>query len=79
ELIDSYKSLQEALIHGGIANKVKVNLEWMDSTIFESEDAVNALEGVNAILVPGGFGERGAEGKIRAAQFAREHNVPYFG
>jgi len=79
ELIDSYKSLQEALIHGGIANKVRVNLEWMDSTIFESEAAVHALEGVNAILVPGGFGERGAEGKIRAAQFARERNVPYFG
>jgi CTP synthase len=79
ELIDSYKSLQEALIHGGIANKVRVRLNWMDSTIFESEDAVVRLEGVHGILVPGGFGERGAEGKIRAAQFAREHKVPYFG
>jgi len=78
-LIDSYKSLQEALIHGGIANKVKVNLTWMDSEIFESEDAVQHLEGVNGILVPGGFGERGSEGKIRAAQFARERGVPYFG
>jgi len=79
ELIDSYKSLQEALIHGGIANNVRVRLNWMDSTIFESEDAVEKLEGVDGILVPGGFGERGAEGKIRAAQFAREHKVPYFG
>jgi len=79
ELIDSYKSLQEALIHGGIANNVRVRLNWMDSTIFESEDAVEKLEGVDGILVPGGFGVRGAEGKIRAAQFAREHKVPYFG
>lgn len=78
-MLDSYKSLSEALIHGGIANNVKVKLEWMDSEIFESEDAVHHLEGVSAILVPGGFGERGAQGKIRAAQFAREHKVPYFG
>lgn len=78
-MLDSYKSLSEALIHGGIANNVKVKLEWMDSEIFESEDAVHHLEGVSAILVPGGFGERGAQGKIRAAQFARERKVPYFG
>ncbi|NDE90052.1 MAG: CTP synthase [Alphaproteobacteria bacterium] len=78
-MLDSYKSLSEALIHGGIANNVKVKLEWMDSEIFESEDAVHHLEDVSAILVPGGFGERGAQGKIRAAQFAREHKVPYFG
>ncbi len=78
-MLDSYKSLSEALIHGGIANNVKVKLEWMDSEIFESEDAVHHLEGVSAILVPGGFGERGAQGKIRAAQFAREHKVPYLG
>ncbi|HET8727396.1 MAG TPA: CTP synthase [Alphaproteobacteria bacterium] len=78
-LIDSYKSLSEALIHGGIANNVRVRLEWMDSQIFESEDAVTHLEGVHGILVPGGFGERGTEGKIRAAQFARERKVPYFG
>ncbi len=78
-LIDSYKSLSEALAHGGIANTVRVNLDWMDSEIFESEDAVTRLEGVHGILVPGGFGERGSEGKIRAAQFARERNVPYFG
>ncbi|WP_395675150.1 CTP synthase [Inquilinus sp.] len=78
-LIDSYKSLAEALTHGGIANNVKVRLDWMDSQIFESEDAVSHLEHVHGILVPGGFGERGAEGKIRAAQFARERKVPYFG
>ncbi|MEE8270807.1 MAG: CTP synthase [Alphaproteobacteria bacterium] len=78
-LIDSYKSLSEALTHGGIANNVKVNLDWMDSEIFENEDARIRLEDVHGILVPGGFGERGSEGKIRAAQFAREHKVPYFG
>lgn len=78
-MLDSYKSLSEALIHGGIANNVRVRLEWMDSEIFESEDAVHHLEGVGGILVPGGFGERGTLGKIRAAQFAREHKTPYFG
>mgnify|MGYP000017654044 CR=1 FL=1 len=78
-LLDAYKSLGEALTHGGIANNVKVNLDWIDSEIFEREDAVDHLESVNGILVPGGFGERGAEGKIAAAKFAREHNVPYFG
>ena len=78
-LLDAYKSLGEALTHGGIANNVKVNLEWIDSEIFEREDAVVHLENVHGILVPGGFGERGAEGKIQAARFARERNVPYFG
>ncbi len=78
-LTDSYKSLNEALIHGGIANNVKVEIEFFESEIFESEDAVSKLEGVNGILVPGGFGSRGTEGKIRAAKFAREHNIPYFG
>ncbi|MBK1663692.1 CTP synthetase [Rhodospirillum rubrum] len=78
-LIDSYKSLAEALVHGGIANAVKVKLVWLDSEIFEREDAVHYLEGVNGILVPGGFGERGSEGKIEAARFARERAVPYFG
>ena len=78
-LLDSYKSLAEALDHGGIANNVRVNLNWIDSEIFESEDAVHHLSHVQGILVPGGFGERGAEGKIAAAKFAREHNVPYFG
>ena len=80
-LKDAYKSLIEALSHGGVANRVKVNLDWVESEAFEAEDgaAATRLEGVHGILVPGGFGERGAEGKIRAAQFAREHNVPYFG
>ena len=78
-VLDSYKSLAEALEHGGIANRVRVRLEWLDSEIFESEDAVHHLSGVEGILVPGGFGERGTEGKIAAARFAREHNVPYLG
>ncbi len=78
-LLDSYKSLGEALVHGGIANNVKVRLNWIDSEIFEREDSVQHLEGVHGILVPGGFGERGAEGKIQAARFARERSVPYFG
>ncbi|WP_029009778.1 CTP synthase [Azospirillum halopraeferens] len=78
-LLDSYKSLGEALTHGGIANNVKVRLDWIDSEIFETDGAVQRLEGVHGILVPGGFGSRGTEGKIRAAQFARERNVPYFG
>jgi CTP synthase len=76
---DAYKSLIEALSHGGIANKVKVNLDWIESEVFENEDPAPFLEHVNGILVPGGFGQRGAEGKIRAAQFAREREVPYFG
>jgi CTP synthase len=76
---DAYKSLIEALSHGGIANTVRVNLDWIESEVFENEDAAPFLEHVNGILVPGGFGQRGAEGKIRAAQFAREHHVPYFG
>ena len=76
---DAYKSLIEALSHGGIANKVKVNLEWIESEVFENEDPAPFLEQVNGILVPGGFGQRGAEGKIKAAQFARERHVPYFG
>ena len=78
-LLDSYKSLAEALEHGGIANHFKVNMQWIDSVIFEAEDAVHHLSDVEGILVPGGFGERGAEGKIAAARFAREHNVPYLG
>ena len=79
ELLDAYKSLSEALTHGGFANSVNVDLEWIDSQIFESEDSVHHLEDVHGILVPGGFGARGAEGKIAAATFSREHNVPYFG
>ncbi|MBT4932070.1 MAG: CTP synthase [Rhodospirillaceae bacterium] len=78
-LLEAYKSLAEALTHGGIANNVKVKLNWIDSEVFESEDTVHYLDGVHGILVPGGFGERGVEGKIAAATFAREHEVPYFG
>ena len=79
ELKDAYKSLTEALQHGGIANHVRVNFEWQDAEVFEREDAAAYLEKVNGILVPGGFGERGSEGKIAAAHFARTRNVPYFG
>ena len=78
-LLDSYKSLSEALMHGGFANNVKVKLNWLDSEIFEKEDCAAKLENVDGILVPGGFGERGTEGKIKAVQFARERKVPYFG
>jgi CTP synthase len=78
-LLDAYKSLGEALSHGGIANKVRVKLEWIESEIFEKQDPSPHLEGVNGILVPGGFGKRGAEGKMRAATFARTREVPYFG
>ncbi|QJE72862.1 CTP synthase [Aerophototrophica crusticola] len=78
-LLDAYKSLGEALTHGGIANNVKVRLDWLDAEIFETDGAVLRLEGVHGILVPGGFGERGTEGKIKAAEFARTHNIPYFG
>jgi CTP synthase len=78
-LLDSYKSLAEALAHGGIANRVRVTLDWMDSEIFEKPDAVTRLEGVHGILVPGGFGERGTEGKIEAVRFARERGVPFLG
>ncbi|WAC26186.1 CTP synthase [Ancylobacter sp. SL191] len=76
---DAYKSLIEALTHGGLANNVRVNFDWIESEIFEREDPSPFLEHVHGILVPGGFGQRGAEGKIRAAQFARERRVPYLG
>src|SRR3954463_10862625 len=73
-LKDAYKSLIEALIHGGVANRVKVNIDWVESEVFEGDQAeLGRLEGVHGILVPGGFGERGSEGKILAARFAREH------
>src|SRR6201987_514013 len=79
-LPDSYKSLAEAMTHGGIANNVGVDLDWIDSEIFESEaEAVRKLDGVHGILVPGGFGVRGTHGMIKAARFARERRVPYFG
>ncbi|KNX40890.1 CTP synthase [Roseovarius tolerans] len=79
QLEDAYKSIKEALIHGGMANRVKVNVEWVDAEIFEREDPAPHLEGFHAILVPGGFGERGTEGKIKAAEFARTRKIPYLG
>ena len=80
-LPDAYKSLNEALVHGGIANRVKVNIQWIDAELFEAPDSDIAakLEPLHAILVPGAFGERGAAGKIAAIRFARERRVPYFG
>jgi CTP synthase len=79
QLEDAYKSIAEALTHGGMANRVKVKVRWVDAEIFEGDDPAPYLEGYHAILVPGGFGERGTEGKIKAAQFAREKGVPYLG
>ena len=79
-LLDSYKSLHEALTHGGIAHNVRVKLDWLDSEVFDADgNAVERLAGVNGILVPGGFGERGTPGKIEAVRFARERRVPFFG
>ena len=79
QLEDAYKSIKEALTHGGMANRVKVNVDWVDAEVFDKKDAAPYLEGYHAILVPGGFGERGTEGKIKAAQFARERKLPYLG
>ncbi|KAA8610636.1 CTP synthase [Salipiger aestuarii] len=79
QLEDAYKSIAEALTHGGMANRVRVNLNWVDAELFEREDPAPYLEKYDAILVPGGFGERGTEGKIKAAQYAREHKIPYLG
>ena len=79
QLEDAYKSIAEALTHGGMANRVRVQIQWVDAEIFESQDVAPHLQGFHAILVPGGFGERGTEGKIKAAEFARQHNVPYLG
>ncbi|MBA3898277.1 MAG: CTP synthase [Sphingomonadaceae bacterium] len=78
-LPDAYKSLHEALVHGGIANRVKVNIRWLDAELFEGEGDAAQLEPCHAILVPGGFGERGSEGKIESVRFAREKGVPFFG
>jgi CTP synthase len=79
-LLDAYKSLQEALIHGGISNKVRVNLNWIDSeTLEHNDDLGRVFKKCDAILVPGGFGERGVQGKINAVHYARTHNIPYFG
>jgi CTP synthase len=78
-LLDAYKSLAEALTHGGIANNVRVRIDWIDSEAFETDGAADGLRAVHGILIPGGFGERGAQGKIEAARFAREAGIPYFG
>jgi CTP synthase len=80
-LPDAYKSLREALVHGGIANRAKVNIEWIDAELFEHPEAdiVAELEPLDGILVPGGFGERGSEGKIASVKFARERDIPFFG
>jgi CTP synthase len=79
QLEDAYKSIKEALTHGGMANRVKVKVEWVDAEIFDTQDPAPHLEGFHAILVPGGFGERGTEGKIKAAEFARTKKIPYLG
>ena len=79
DLKESYKSLNEALLHGGIANDVKVNLHFVDSQDVEAQGAEKLLSGVDAVLVPGGFGVRGTEGKIAAVRWARENKVPFFG
>jgi len=80
-LLDAYKSLNEALVHGGIAHKMRVKLDWVDSEIFEREagEVMRRLDGVHGILVPGGFGERGTGGKIQAVRFAREKKIPFLG
>jgi len=79
DLKEAYKSLCEALTHGGIANDAKVNITWVDSEDIEAKGAENMLKGVDGILVPGGFGIRGVEGKIAAVRYARENKIPYFG
>lgn len=78
-LPDAYKSITEALVHGGIANQVKVKIRWVEAEDFENKEPEDVLRGANGILVPGGFGERGTEGKIKAVQYAREKKIPYFG
>lgn len=79
QLLEAYKSLNEALTHGGIANKFKVRVKWIDSELLEKGDPDTYLSEVSAVLVPGGFGERGTEGKLAAIRYAREHNVPFLG
>ena len=78
-LRDAYISLSEALTHGGFKNRIKVNIEWIDSEVLQRDINLYKLEEVDAILVPGGFGERGIEGKMAAIKFARERDLPYFG
>lgn len=79
QLQEAYKSIAEALTHGGIANRYKVKIKWLDAQDLEENGADRYLNDVSAILVPGGFGIRGTEGKIAAAKYAREHNIPYLG
>jgi CTP synthase len=79
DLVESYKSLNEALCHGGVGNDVKVQLDYIDAGLIEQQGAPHVLKDAHAVLVPGGFGVRGTEGKIAAVRFAREHQVPFFG
>lgn len=79
QLLEAYKSLNEALTHGGIANRYKVKIKWIDSELLEKEPVEDYLKDVSAILVPGGFGQRGTEGKIAAIKYAREHKIPFLG
>ena len=79
QLEDAYKSITEALTHGGIRNRVKVQIGWFDSEIFDNKELAPHLKGYDGVLVPGGFGERGTEGMIKAATFSREQDVPYLG
>ena len=79
QLLEAYKSLNEALTHGGIANKYKVKVKWIDSELLEKEDPAQHLNDVSAVLVPGGFGQRGTEGKINAIRYARENKIPFLG
>jgi len=79
DLVDSYKSLNEALFHGGIANNAKVNLKYIDSETITSDKCESFFDDVNGILVPGGFGDRGISGKIEAICYARENKIPFFG
>ena len=79
DLTESYKSLSEALVHGGVANNCRVNLTYVDSESIERHGINGVFDGVDGILVPGGFGERGSEGKVEAIRYARENNIPFFG
>jgi CTP synthase len=76
---DSYKSLNEAVYHGGFANRLKVRLNWVEAEALEKEGGINALDGSHGILVPGGFGSRGTRGMMKASEYAREHRIPFFG
>ncbi|SVD98144.1 uncharacterized protein METZ01_LOCUS450998, partial [marine metagenome] len=79
DLVDAYKSLNEALVHGGIQQELRVNINYVDSELLESSDVQETLGKTDAILVPGGFGERGIEGMIIAAEYARKEKIPYLG